>query len=119
MPKILIVDDSATDRALIRETLESEGYEVNSAADGAAAIQSVADHHPDVVLLDVVMPGENGFKVCRKLKKAKEGPKPRVVLVTSKDGESDKFWGMKQGADAYLTKPFESAELLRTVKQLL
>lgn len=119
MPKILIVDDSATDRALIREALEPEGFDITSASDGESAIQSVADLKPDVVLLDVVMPGENGFKICRRLKKSAEGSPPRIVLITSKDGESDKFWGMKQGADAYLTKPFENAELVRTVKQFL
>lgn len=114
MAKILVVDDSPTDRALIRETLESAGHQIASATDGSEALGAVERERPDLVLLDVVMPGENGFKVCRQLKKQTD---LRVVLVTSKDGESDKFWGMKQGADAYLTKPFDSAELLRTVQQ--
>lgn len=117
MAKILIVDDSPTDRALIRETLEKGGFQIASATDGAEALSAVERERPDLVLLDVVMPGENGFKVCRQLKKS-DGSL-RVVLVTSKDGESDKFWGMKQGADAYLTKPFDSSELLNTVQQFV
>ena len=117
MTKILIVDDSATDRAVIRESLNGKGYELSSANSGEAALAAVERERPDLVLLDVVMPGKNGFKICRELKK-KDGSL-RVVLVTSKDGESDQFWGMKQGADAYLTKPFEADELVRTVQQLI
>ncbi|MEO1084467.1 MAG: response regulator [Acidobacteriota bacterium] len=117
MAKILIVDDSPTDRALIRETLESGGHQIASANDGSEALGAIERENPDLVLLDVVMPGENGFKVCRALKKKMSSL--RVVLVTSKDGESDKFWGMKQGADGYITKPFEAAELLQTVRQFV
>lgn len=115
MAKILVVDDSPTDRALIRETLENGGHQISSANDGTEALGVIERERPDLVLLDVVMPGDNGFKICRKLKKSMSGL--RVVLVTSKDGESDKFWGMKQGADGYLTKPFEASELLQVVRQ--
>ncbi|MEM8930601.1 MAG: response regulator [Acidobacteriota bacterium] len=117
MTKILIVDDSATDRALIREALAGKGYELSSADSGEAALSAVERDRPNLVLLDVVMPGQNGFKVCRQLKKSADDV--RVVLVTSKDGDSDKFWGQKQGADGYLTKPFDADELVRTVQQFV
>ncbi|MEM6794329.1 MAG: response regulator [Acidobacteriota bacterium] len=117
MARILIVDDSATDRAMLRECLEKEGHQVSVANDGRAAFGAVESDRPDLVLLDVVMPGDNGFKVCRKLKKTVDGL--RVVMVTSKDGESDKFWGMKQGADAYVTKPVQPSDLVSTVQQLI
>ena len=115
--KILVVDDSATDSMLICNSLRSEGYEVITARDGEEALRCLDSDRPDLVLLDVVMPGKNGFQVCRQIRNdARYGSLP-VILLTSKNQEADKFWGMKQGATAYMTKPFVPEALLATVRQ--
>ncbi|MEM7353936.1 MAG: response regulator [Acidobacteriota bacterium] len=116
---ILVVDDSATDRRLITDALTGQGYEILTAKDGEEALEIAGQHLPQLVLLDIVMPGKNGFQVCRQIKSGAETRDTRVVLVSSKTQESDRFWGMKQGADGYLTKPFDDSELLATVAELL
>jgi twitching motility two-component system response regulator PilH len=104
--KILVVDDSATDTLLISNPLRAEGYDVITAKDGEEALRRLDQDRPDLVLLDVVMPGKNGFQLCRQIRSdARFGSLP-VILLTSKNQEADKFWGMKQGATAYMTKPF-------------
>ena len=115
--KILVVDDSATDTMLITNPLRAEGYDVITAKDGEEALRRLDSDRPDLVLLDVVMPGKNGFQLCRQIRNdARYGSLP-VILLTSKNQEADKFWGMKQGATAYMTKPFATAALLATVRQ--
>jgi len=115
--KILVVDDSATDTILITNPLRAEGYEVITAKDGEEALRHLNNDRPDFVLLDVVMPGKNGFQLCRQIRNdARFGTLP-VILLTSKNQEADKFWGMKQGATAYMTKPFVTAALLATIRQ--
>lgn len=114
---ILVVDDSATDTMLITAPLRAEGYTVLTAKNGDEALQQLETARPDLVLLDVVMPGKNGFQLCRQIRNdARYGALP-VILLTSKDQDADKFWGMKQGATEYMTKPFEAAKLLATVRQ--
>jgi twitching motility two-component system response regulator PilH len=115
--KILVVDDSATDTMLISTPLRAEGYEVITARDGEEALRRLDSDSPDLVLLDVVMPGKNGFQLCRQIRNDARYGKLPVILVTSKDQDADKFWGMKQGATAYLTKPFASQALLAAVRQ--
>ena len=115
--KILVVDDSATEMMLITTTLKAEGYAIVTASDGEEAIQRLGSEQPDLVVMDVVMPGKNGFQLCRQIRNdARWGTLP-VILLTSKDGEADKFWGMKQGASEYMTKPFEPTELLANVRR--
>lgn len=115
--KILVVDDSATDTLVISNSLRSEGYDVVTARDGEEALRCLDSERPDLVLLDVVMPGKNGFQLCRQIRNdARYGTLP-VILLTSKSQEADKFWGMKQGATAYMTKPFAPEALLATVRQ--
>ena len=93
--------------------------QVLTATDGEEALRIAAERQPPLVLLDIVMPKKNGFQVCRHLK-THDGTKDiRVVLISSKTQESDRFWGLKQGADGYLTKPFDDHELLTTVAELL
>ena len=82
-------------------------------------MQKATTEHPDLMVLDVVMPHKNGYQVCRQLKTNATTKDIKIILLTSKDQQADRFWGMKQGADAYITKPFEEAELLATVTKLL
>lgn len=116
---ILVVDDSPTDRRLMQAALDGHGYEVLTAADGEEALALASAETPSLVLLDVVLPKKNGFQVCRQLKTTPATENVKVVLVTSKDQESDRFWGMKQGADAYLTKPFDDSDLLAAVTRFV
>jgi len=117
--KILIVDDSPTDLKLMCEPFISKGYDVMTAEDGEDALQRAEVEKPALIILDVIMPKMNGFQVCRKIKTTPDLQDIKVLLLTSKGQESDKFWGKKQGADAYMTKPFEGNELLAKAEALL
>lgn len=117
--KILVVDDSPTQLKLAVESLEKEGYTVVTAADGEDALKVTQAEMPELILLDVIMPKLNGFKVCRKIKTSPKTKHIKVILCTSKGQESDKFWGKKQGADGYITKPYPEGELLENVAKML
>ena len=119
MKKILIVDDSPTVRHHIIDVLEDKGYKIIIAENGEEALIKANSELPDLILLDVVMPGQNGFQICRQLKTENSTKNIKIILVTSKNQKSDKFWGLKQGADAYLTKPFEKENLLQSVAAYL
>ena len=114
---ILMVDDSPTELKNMMTALGSQGYTVMTAVDGEEALAKVASMRPDVILLDVVLPKKNGFQVCRQLKNTAETRDIKVVLITSKNQESDRFWGMKQGADGYLVKPYKPEELVALVSR--
>jgi CheY-like chemotaxis protein len=118
-PTILVVDDSPTERQLMSAPLVNRGYSVITAADGEEALQKAGREHPALVVLDVIMPKRNGFQVCRQLKTTPETSDIKVLLLTSKNQDSDRFWGMRQGADGYMTKPFSDQQLLDHVAQLL
>ena len=115
--KVLIVDDSPAEVLLMHGVLEREGYRLVDLHDSTRVEETVAFEQPNVILLDVVMPGKNGFQVCRELKGHELYKTIPVILVTSRDTASDKFWGEQQGADGYVTKPFTSEELLRAVRR--
>lgn len=117
--KILVVDDSPTHLKLASDPLMENGYQVVTASDGEEAIAKAENEKPALMVLDVIMPKMNGFQVCRKIKTTPELREIKVIMCTSKTQESDKFWGKKQGADAYLTKPFTDDELLGAVSELL
>jgi twitching motility two-component system response regulator PilH len=117
--KILVVDDSPTDLKIMSEPFLSDGYEVITATDGEEALEKAESEQPALIVLDVIMPKMNGFQVCRKIKTTPQLKGIKVVLLTSKNQEADEFWGMKQGADAYMTKPFDGDELLGTATGLL
>lgn len=119
MNTALVVEDSATEMQILVQCLQLSGINVVVAHSGEEAIASIGKQKPDVVVLDVVLPGCSGFEVCRELKAQPETSAIPVVICSTKDGQMDRFWGMKQGADAYLTKPIDQDELVRTVKQLL
>lgn len=119
MQTILVVDDTPSELALITNFLKESGFSVVVATDAKEALTKAADHKPDVVITDVVMPGMSGFELCRTLKKNEATKNTPIVVCTSKNQELDRLWGMKQGANAYVTKPFTQEELLRAVKSVM
>jgi len=116
---ILIVDDSENIRTVLQMNFEHLGYSVLSAPDGEEALRLVESRRPDVVVLDVMMPRQNGFQVCRKLKSDPRLAGTPVVFLTAKAQREDRYWGKDCGADEYLVKPFSTAELERVIERLL
>ncbi|NJO93876.1 MAG: response regulator [Hydrococcus sp. RM1_1_31] len=119
MGTALVVDDSSTERQIISSCLQNEGINVLIATSGEEALEKIKDTRPDVIVLDVVLPGRSGFEICRELKAETSTRSIPVIICSTKGSEMDKFWGMKQGADAYIAKPIDQEEFLRTVKQLI
>lgn len=117
--KILVVDDEAHIRELIRFNLEKEGLVVVEAVDGAAAVKSARAEKPDLVVLDLMLPNIDGLEVCRSLKKDVELSGIPVIMLTAKSEEIDKILGLEMGADDYLTKPFSPRELLARIKAVI
>ena len=115
--KVLIVDDSPAEVKLMQNLLEKEGYWPVGLNDPKLVEETIATERPSVILLDIVMPDRNGYQVCRDLKGNSEFNSIPVIMVTSKNSVSDKFWGEQQGADGYVTKPFTRDELLRAVRR--
>ena len=119
LDKVMVVDDSATDSRLICNTLTAAGFET-FAIDNASEALSVAKlERPDVILMDVVMSGTSGFQATRMLNRDPETAGIPVVIVSSKSKESDRIWGLRQGAVDYITKPFDSAELVSKLRSLV
>jgi twitching motility two-component system response regulator PilH len=119
MMTVLIVEDSSSQRMIITKLLKASGLEVTQAVDGVDALQVIQDTPPDLVVLDIFMPRMNGYELCRYLKSDPKTKNIPVLMCSSKSTEFDRYWGMKQGADAYIGKPFKETELVGTVKQLL
>jgi twitching motility two-component system response regulator PilH len=119
MSTILVVEDSVPQRQMITELLQEMGFDVRIAADGLEALEQIQAAVPDVIVLDIVMPKMNGYELCRRLKADPTTQHLPVVMCSSKGEEFDRYWGIKQGADAYIAKPFQPSELIGTVKQLL
>lgn len=117
--KILIVEDSPTHLRMLSDLMKNGGYTVITAVDGEEALEKAASELPDLIVLDIILPKKNGFQVCRQIKTAPETKHIKVLMLTSKKQDSDRFWGLKQGADDYLTKPFENDDLLNTISKLL
>ncbi len=119
MARILVIDDSKTEQLVISKTLSEAGHDTLSAFDGEEGLQKIGSYRPDLVILDVIMPGKNGFEVCRTIKRDEQNKAIPVIMLTLKSQESDKFWGLKQGADEYLVKPFKPEDLLKTVSKYI
>lgn len=117
--KVLIVDDSPTELTMVHEALKTEGYVISTAVDGEEALEKAMSEKPDVMVLDIILPKKNGFQVCRQLKTTPETEGIKILLLSSKSQDSDRFWGLKQGADGYMTKPFDDDELRKNVAELL
>ena len=119
MARILIVDDSPSQLMGMKRIVEKLGHEAVTAEDGAAGVEAAKANLPDLILMDVVMPNLNGFQATRAISKEATTAQIPVVLVTTKDQETDKVWGMRQGAKAYITKPFTETQLVEVINSLL
>ncbi len=119
MAQILIVDDSPTEVHVLSSILEKGGHTVLTASSGEEGITQAKDSKPDLILMDVVMPGMNGFQATRQLSKDPETSHIPIIIVTTKDQETDRVWGMRQGAKDYVTKPINEAMLIEKINALL
>lgn len=119
MAKILVVDDSQAQLYALRKILEDAKYDVITAEDGDEGVEKAASEQPDLILMDVVMPGLNGFQATRKIARNPATADIPVIFVTTKDQETDKIWGMRQGAADYITKPVDKSILLSSISQTL
>lgn len=119
MARVLIVDDSPTETHKLKTMLEKNGHFVFAAATGEAGVALALKERPDVVLMDIVMPGLNGFQATRQLSKLPETANIPVIIVTTKDQQTDRVWGMRQGAKAYLAKPITSEILITTMAEVM
>ncbi|HLB14595.1 MAG TPA: response regulator [Burkholderiales bacterium] len=116
--KILVVDDSPTDRQFMLETLAKKGYQVVTAENGEDAIVKAKSELPDLILMDVVMPGLNGYQATRQITRDDATKHIPVIMCTSKGADTDRIWGMRQGANDYLIKPIDAGQLLAKIAQL-
>ena len=119
MARILIVDDSPSQLMGIRRIVEKLGHDALTAEDGAAGVEAAKREIPDLILMDVVMPNLNGFQATRSITREPTTKHIPVILVTTKDQDTDRVWGMRQGAKAYITKPFSESELADVINQYL
>ena len=119
MAHILIVDDSPTEAHVLKGMLEKNGFETVTAENGAEGIERAKELQPDLILMDVVMPGLNGFQATRQLTKDPKTANIPVIIVTTKDQETDRVWGIRQGATDFLTKPVSEKILLEKINAAL
>ena len=119
MARILVVDDSPTETHQFVNALARHGHQVLTAASGTDGISMASSEQPDVILMDVVMPGINGFQATRQLTRSSRTRHIPVIIVTAKDQEADKIWGARQGAKSYLTKPVSEKTLIDAVHSVL
>jgi twitching motility two-component system response regulator PilH len=119
MARVLIVDDSPTDTYQMKNILSRHGYEVIEAETGERGVAMAIEQQPDLVLMDIVMPGLNGFQATRQLTRGEQTSEIPVVIVTTKNQQTDRVWGERQGAKRYLTKPLNEKLLINTVQDVL
>jgi twitching motility two-component system response regulator PilH len=116
--KVLVVDDSKTELHFLADLLRQHGYQVRTAENAEETLRLLAEDRPDLVLLDVVMPGQNGFQLTRTITRDPNYAGMPVILCTSKTQETDRVWGLRQGAVDYFTKPIDPGELLARIQTL-
>jgi len=119
MARILIVDDSPTQMFTLKKILSKNGHQVITAEDGARGVEVATQELPDLILMDVVMPKLNGFQATRRISRNANTKHIPIILVTTKGEETDKIWGQRQGAKAYVTKPVDETELISNIDALL
>jgi len=117
--RVLIVDDSPTEMHILSNMMEKLGHAVITAENGEQGVSTAKEVKPDLILMDVVMPGINGFQATRQLHKGEETKDIPVIIVSTKDQATDKMWGQRQGAKAYVTKPVEESELLDAINTII
>jgi twitching motility two-component system response regulator PilH len=116
--KVLIVDDSKTETMFLTDLLQKEGFAVRSAENADEAMKRLKEEKPDLILMDVVMPGQNGFQLTRSINRTPEYTSIPIIMCTSKNLETDRVWGMRQGASDYITKPVDATDLFAKIKAL-
>ena len=116
--KVLIVDDSKTELMFMTDLLQKNGMTVRTAEGADEAFRRLSEEKPDLILMDVVMPGQNGFQLTRAINRTPEYSHIPIIMCTSKSLETDRVWGMRQGARDYITKPVDAAELFSKIKAL-
>ncbi len=116
---IMVVEDSPTYLRQISDLLQDRGYHTITAINGEEAMEKAIQDDPTLIVLDVILPKKNGFQVCRQLKTSPATQNIKILMLTSKSQDNDRFWGLKQGADEYMTKPFDEDELVTNVTKLL
>ena len=119
MAKILVVDDSPTEIHVLKTLLQKEGFDVKTASDGQQAVEAAKSERPDLILMDVVMPVLNGFQATRQIHRDPDTETIPIIMVSTKDQETDKSWGLRQGAVEYVVKPVDGKELLSKIKRTL
>ncbi len=119
MTTVLIVDDSPTEVHVLQKMLARHGYQTLIAENGDQAIMEAKARRPDVILMDVVMPGTNGFQATREISRDPDTAKIPIIMVTTKDQETDRIWGMRQGASVYVTKPVQEKDLIARISDLV
>lgn len=118
-PKVLVVEDSASSSLFITQALQKAGYRVITAVDGNEGLTKALQEWPECLILDVVLPGVSGFGVCRQLRSIDPQRSLSIIMVSNKNTQLDQSWGLRQGADRYLPKPFTEEALVRTVEEVL
>jgi twitching motility two-component system response regulator PilH len=116
LQKILVVDDSPTERFFFAELLTKSGYDVVTAENGEEALTKAKSENPNLILMDVVMPGQNGFQITRTISRDPGTAHIPIIICTSKSQETDRYWGMKQGAKDYVVKPVDPKDLLSKIR---
>ncbi len=119
MARVLIVDDSPTEIHVIRGILDKNGIEVITASNGEEGVECASREMPDLILMDVVMPGLNGFQATRAITKDPKTQHIPIIIVSTKDQETDRVWGLRQGAKDYITKPVDEAMLMQKINAML
>lgn len=119
MSTALIIEDSLTEAEIISSCLKRGGISVLMVKSGEEALEQLTHTSPDIIILDVVLPGCSGFELCRTLKAEQKTSQIPIIMCSTKNSEMDRFWGMKQGADAYIPKPIKQEEFIQAVKNLI
>lgn len=117
--KVLVVDDSATERHILADITTKLGFDVYQAENGEDGIRKAEELKPDLILMDVVMPGLNGFQATRQINRTEELKNIPIIMCTSKSADTDKLWGKRQGAVAYLVKPIKESDLVEAIRSVL
>ena len=119
MTTVLVIDDSPSEMAKFRDMLSKNNYQVLEATNGEQGYQMAVDHLPDVILMDVVMPEMNGFQATRKITRGKTTAHIPIIMISTKNQETDRVWGKRQGAKEYITKPIDESSLVQIIRKVM